>query len=115
MSTLDWATLGFAAFVMLLFGRGGRVGVLEPLTDIDVAETRGDCAAYTVAELGAMLPRPTRFEIGHVSRTARFMDREAKLLFVNNGITEAEARAALLIALIKRGVVKFEAGGLAQR
>ena len=93
---------------------GPRDVVLDTYTAVKFS-VRTHCAAYTVAELGAMLPGGFTIDrdpysearFGHVVWTARF-DRNGQAL-IEDGQTEAEARAALLIALAECGVATWPA------
>lgn len=68
---------------------------------------RTDVAAYTVAELGAMLPNEVNYSRMDQRWSCAYIGGHA-FDFPRGGETESESRAALLIALIERGVVKFE-------
>ena len=72
------------------------------------------CAAYTVGELGVLMPdgEITRkelvgdeYRVGYHWRVG--VGYESPRSYWDSATTEAEARSLLLIALVERGVVKF--------
>lgn len=93
--------------------KGERVAIMDSYMRDDGHD--GYCAAYTVAELGAMLnDANVRWDSGSHGWVRAEPARPWSGFFLEaGGLTrssgsEAEARASLLIALIEGGIVKFE-------
>jgi hypothetical protein len=62
-----------------------------------------ECAAYTCAELGELLPPPSFSQRVVTSGASDWRAYGWKIASMGEGFTEADARAALLVSLIESG------------